>query len=95
MARATGGPDWRPLIGFDHFQLNLELLAELVDLSAPETIATATSKAAEAIGSSDFDVLAPGKQADVLAVRGNAVDDIRAPQRPAGAQVRSGHGRPR
>jgi imidazolonepropionase-like amidohydrolase len=66
------------LSGFDDFQLDLELLVELVGLSAPEAIATATSKAAEAIGSSDFGVLAAGKRADVLAVRGNAIDDIGA-----------------
>ena len=64
--------------GFDDFQLDLELLVELVGLSAPEAIATATSKAAEAIGADDFGVLAAGKRADVLAVGGNAVDDIGA-----------------
>jgi imidazolonepropionase-like amidohydrolase len=64
--------------GFDDFQLDLELLVELIGLSAPEAIATATSKAAAAIGSSDFGVLAPGKRADILAVRGNALDDISA-----------------
>jgi imidazolonepropionase-like amidohydrolase len=64
--------------GFDDFQLDLELLVELVGLSASEAIMTATSKAAEAIGSDEFGVLAPGKRADVLAVNGNAVDDIGA-----------------
>lgn len=67
-----------PLSGFDDFQLDLELLVELVGLSAPQAIATATGKAAEALGASDFGLLAKGQRADILAVRGNAGDDISA-----------------
>jgi imidazolonepropionase-like amidohydrolase len=61
---------------FDDFQLDLELLVEHVGASSAQAIATATSQAAEAIGSDDFGMLAPGKRADVLVVRGNAMNDI-------------------
>jgi len=64
--------------GFDDFQLDLEMLVEYIGLSAGEAIVTATSKAAEAIGSSDFGTLAAGKRADILAVRGDATSDIGA-----------------
>ncbi len=37
----------------------------------------ATSVAAEALGRHDLGVLAPGKAADLLAVRGNPLQDIR------------------
>jgi imidazolonepropionase-like amidohydrolase len=64
--------------GFDDFQLDLELLVEHVGVSSAEAIMTATSTAAEAIGASDFGTLQPGKRADVLAVRGDALGDIGA-----------------
>ena len=60
------------------FQLDLELLVEHVGASSAQAIRTGTSQAAEAIGSDEFGVLAPGKRADILAVRGNAMDDIGA-----------------
>ncbi|HAX24067.1 MAG TPA: amidohydrolase [Chloroflexi bacterium] len=63
---------------FDDFQLDLELLVEHVGASSAQAIRTGTSQAAEAIGSDDFGSLAPGKRADILAVRGNAMDDIGA-----------------
>ncbi|MCO5176611.1 MAG: amidohydrolase family protein [Thermomicrobiales bacterium] len=63
---------------FDDFQLDLELLVEHVGASSAQAIRTGTSQAAEAIGSDEFGTLAPGKRADVLAVRGNAMDDIGA-----------------
>jgi imidazolonepropionase-like amidohydrolase len=66
------------LTGFDDFQLDLELLVEHIGLSASEAIQTATGKAAEAIGSQEFGVLAPGRRADIIAARGNALDDIGA-----------------
>jgi imidazolonepropionase-like amidohydrolase len=66
------------LSGFDDFQLDLELLVEHVGYSSGEAIVSATGKAAEAIGSSDFGTLQPGKRADVLAVRGDALGDIGA-----------------
>ncbi len=78
------------LSGFDDFQLDLELLVELVGLSASEAIVTATGKAAEAIGTTEFGVLAPGKRADILAVCGNAVDDIGA-LRNVQLVLKSGH----
>jgi imidazolonepropionase-like amidohydrolase len=67
-----------PLSGFDDFQLDLELLVEQIGFSSAEAIRTATGKAAEAIGSSEFGTLQPGKRADVLAVRGDALGDIGA-----------------
>ena len=67
-----------PLSGFDDFQLDLEMLVEYIGMSAPEAIVTATGKAAEAIGSSDFGTLGAGKRADILAVRGDATSDIGA-----------------
>jgi imidazolonepropionase-like amidohydrolase len=66
------------MTGFDDFQLDLELLVEHVGLSAAEAIQTATGKAAEAIDSSEFGVLAPGRRADIIAARGNALNDIGA-----------------
>jgi imidazolonepropionase-like amidohydrolase len=66
------------MTGFDDFQLDLELLVEHIGMSSAQAIVTATSQAAEAIGSEEFGVLAPGKRADVLAVRGNALHDIGA-----------------
>jgi imidazolonepropionase-like amidohydrolase len=66
------------MTGFDDFQLDLELLVEHVGMSSADAIVTATGRAAEAIGSDDFGTLQPGRRADVLAVRGNAMDDIGA-----------------
>jgi len=62
--------------GFDDFQLDLELMVEHVGLSSAQAIVTATGQAAEALGPVDFGTLAPGKRADVLAVRGDALADI-------------------
>jgi len=69
-------------VGFDDFQLDLELLVEHLGLTPIEAIQTATVHAAEAIGSDDFGVLAPGKRADVLAVRGDAGVNIGALRDP-------------
>lgn len=66
------------LTGFDDFQLDLELLVEHIGFSSAEAIMSATSKAAQAIGSDEFGTLQPGKRADVLAVRGDAVSDVAA-----------------
>jgi len=74
----SGNDAGMALTRFDDFQLDLELLVEHIGFSATKAIRTATSQAAEAIGSDEFGVLAPGKRADVLAVHGNAVDDIGA-----------------
>lgn len=64
--------------GFDDFQLDLEMLVEYVGMSSADAIVTATGRAAEAIGSDEFGTLQPGRRADVLGVRGNAVDDVGA-----------------
>jgi imidazolonepropionase-like amidohydrolase len=69
-------------VGFDDFQLDLELLVEHLGLTPVEAIQTATVHAAEAIGSDEFGSLAPGKRADVLAVRGDAAADIGALRHP-------------
>jgi imidazolonepropionase-like amidohydrolase len=74
----SGNDAGMALTRFDDFQLDLELLVEHVGFSAADAIRTATSQAAEAIGSDEFGVLEPGRRADVLAVRGNALDDIGA-----------------
>ena len=66
------------LSGFDDFQLDLELLVEHVGVSSGEAIMTATGTAAAAIGADDFGTLQPGKRADILAVRGDAIGDIGA-----------------
>lgn len=66
------------MTGFDDFQLDLELLVEHIGMSPARAIQTATSVAAEAIGTQEFGTLAGGKRADILAVRGNALYDIGA-----------------
>jgi imidazolonepropionase-like amidohydrolase len=66
------------MTGFDDFQLDLELLVEHIGMSSADAIVTATGRAAEAIGSDEFGTLQPGRRADVLAVYGNAMDDIGA-----------------
>lgn len=49
---------------------------------------SATSVAAEALGRDDLGALAPGKAADLLAVHGDPLADIRALLRPAGVVAR-------
>jgi len=66
------------MTGFDDFQLDLELLVEHIGFSPGDAIVTATSRAAEAIGTEEFGTLAAGKRADVLIVRGDATEDIGA-----------------
>lgn len=62
--------------GFDDFQLDIEHLVEFIGFSPAEAIVTATGRAAEAIGTDEFGVLAAGKRADILGVRGNATEQI-------------------
>jgi imidazolonepropionase-like amidohydrolase len=62
---------------FDSYPGDLILAAEGADLSPVYVLKTATSVAAEALGRSDLGVLAPGKAADLLAVHGNPLHDIR------------------
>ena len=67
-----------PLCDFDDFQLDLEMLVEHIGVSNGDAIISATSKAAEALGTDEFGTLEPGKRADVLVVAGNAMHDIGA-----------------
>lgn len=64
--------------GFDDFQLDLEMLVEYVGMSNADAIMTATGHAAEAIGSDEFGTLQVGRRADILGVRGDALQDIGA-----------------
>jgi imidazolonepropionase-like amidohydrolase len=63
---------------FDDYPGDLVLATEGTDLSPLYILKTATSIAAEALGRSDLGTLAPGKAADLLAVHGNPLQDIRA-----------------
>lgn len=65
-------------VPFDDFQLDLEMLVEHVGMPNNEAIMSATSVAAEAIGSDEFGTLEAGKRADMIAVHGNPLHDIGA-----------------
>ena len=67
---------------FTDYPGDLILTVEGVDLSPLDVLKSATSVAAEALGRSDLGVLAPGKAADLLAVQGNPLQDIRALNTP-------------
>ncbi len=67
---------------FDDYPGDLVLATEGTDLSPPYMLKTATSIAAEALGHNDLGVLAPGKAADLFAVDGNPLEDIRALMHP-------------
>lgn len=67
---------------FSDYPDDLILTAEGLDLSPTYVLQSATSVAAEALGRSDLGVLAPGKAADVLAVQGNPLQDMRALRHP-------------
>jgi imidazolonepropionase-like amidohydrolase len=80
---------------FSDYPEDLILTVEGVDLSPLYVLKSATSVAAEALGRSDLGVIAPGKAADLLAVYGNPLQDIRALTQPAlvvarGRMVRRG-----
>ncbi len=62
---------------FSEYQDDLIFTAEGTDLSPVYVLKTATSVAAEALGRNDLGVLAAGKAADLLAVQGNPLQDIR------------------
>lgn len=66
------------LTPFEDFAFNITLLVHDVGLSPHEALATATTRAAEALGRSDLGALAPGKAADLLAVQGNPLENIDA-----------------
>jgi imidazolonepropionase-like amidohydrolase len=67
---------------FDDYPEDLVLATEGTDLSPLYMLKTATSFAAEALGRSDLGTLAPGRAADLLAVYGNPLQDIRALTQP-------------
>ena len=62
---------------FDAYPDDLVLTAEGADLSPLYVLKTATSVAAEALGRDDLGVVAPGKAADLLAVHGNPLQEMR------------------
>jgi imidazolonepropionase-like amidohydrolase len=66
------------LTPFEDFAYNITLLVEEVGLRPHEALASATSLAAQALGRDDLGALAPGRAADVIAVRGNPLEEIRA-----------------
>src|SRR2546425_5655669 len=63
---------------FTDYPGDLIFAVEGTDLSPVYVLKSATSVAAEALGRSDLGVIAPGKAADLLAVQGNPLQDIRA-----------------
>jgi imidazolonepropionase-like amidohydrolase len=67
---------------FADYPEDLVLATEGTDLSPLYMLKTTTSIAAEALGRSDLGVLAPGRAADLLAVHGNPLQDIRALTQP-------------
>ncbi|MDH3604378.1 MAG: amidohydrolase family protein, partial [Candidatus Tectomicrobia bacterium] len=66
-----------PYNTFDNYPEDLILTSEGVDLSPVAVLKSATSVAAEAMGRPDLGVIASGKAADLIAVRGNPLQDIR------------------
>ncbi len=67
-----------PYNTFNDYPGDLVLTVEGVDLSPLYVLKSATSVAAEALGRPDLGMVAPGKAADLLAVRGNPLQHIRA-----------------
>ena len=67
---------------FADYPGDLIFTVEGTDLSPIYVLKSATSVAAEALGRSDLGLIAPGKAADLLAVQGNPLHDIRALNAP-------------
>jgi imidazolonepropionase-like amidohydrolase len=67
---------------FTDYPGDLILSVEGADLSPVYVLRSATSVAAEALGRPDLGVIAPGKAADLYAVQGNPLQNIRALQHP-------------
>jgi imidazolonepropionase-like amidohydrolase len=67
---------------FAGYPEDLVLTVEGIDLSPRAVLQSATSVAAAALGRADLGRIAPGTAADLLAVDGNPVQDIRALTRP-------------
>jgi imidazolonepropionase-like amidohydrolase len=75
------GTDSCNTMAFGRHAWELELLCDLVGLSAGEAIVAATSSAAAALDVDDLTgTIAPGKRADLLLVRGDPLADIRVLQ---------------
>ena len=66
-----------PYNTFDNYPEDLILTSEGVDLSPVHVLKSATSVAAEAMGRPNLGAIAPGKAADLIAVQGNPLQDIR------------------
>lgn len=67
---------------FTDYPGDLIFTVEGTGLSPVYVLKSATSVAAEALGRRDLGVLAPGKAADLLAVHGNPLHNIRALNAP-------------
>jgi imidazolonepropionase-like amidohydrolase len=67
---------------FTDYPGDLVLMVEGVDFTPAYVLKSATSVAAEALGRSDLGVVARGKAADLLAVQGNPLQNIRALEHP-------------
>lgn len=67
---------------FTDYPGDLILAVEGADLSPLYVLKSATSVAAEALGRSDLGVITAGKAADLFAVQGNPLEDIRALNHP-------------
>jgi imidazolonepropionase-like amidohydrolase len=67
---------------FSDYPGDLILTVEGVDLSPIYVLKSATAVAAEALGRDDLGIIAPGKAADLFAVQGNPLQDIRALTQP-------------
>lgn len=66
-----------PYNTFENYPEDLILTSEGIDLAPVEVLKSATSVAAEALGRPGLGTIAPGKAADLLAVRGDPLQDIR------------------
>jgi imidazolonepropionase-like amidohydrolase len=66
------------LTPFEDFAYNITLLVEEVGLASHAALRSATATAAEALGRPDLGALEAGRAADLLAVEGNPLEQIRA-----------------
>ena len=75
---ASGSDAGMSHVGFGDYPEDLILTGEGCGLSPVYVLKSATSVAAEALHREDIGVLAPGKSADLLAVQGNPLENLRA-----------------
>lgn len=73
----SGNDTGAPYTPFDDLVYGLEIMGRF-GLSPAEQLAAATLTAAACLGRDDVGALAAGRRADLVAVRGNPLDDIRA-----------------